>query len=65
MARGSFTRPRLTIQAKASEAEIKGTPDEAEKPEETGREIPDFLKPRSHIERTPGAEPRGKCWPYW
>jgi hypothetical protein len=66
MARGSFTQPRSAIQAKASEAATNSNPDaEPEKPGETGREIPDFLKPHPHGERTPGAEPRGRCWPYW
>ena len=63
MARGSFGQPRL--QAKASEADRNLNPEaEPEKPEGTGDQTPEFLK-RTHGERTPRAEPGGRCWPYW
>jgi hypothetical protein len=56
MPRGPFTQPK---------PDAKPTDDSADRPiEQEGVEIPDFLK-RPHGERTPGAEPRGKCWPYW
>jgi hypothetical protein len=59
MPRGPFTQPTTKPDARLDDE----APDRT-KNEQQGTETPDFLT-RQHGERAPGAEPRGKCWPYW